>query len=83
MFQAVLDELVNLSRAEARKSADFVNDHEVEPSRLDIVEELVVHLASIGVGGTGDNLRILLDVCHTETLQVFARLVELPRHVLI
>ena len=56
MFQAVLDELVNLSRTEPRKSTDFVNDHEIEPSRLDVIKELVVHLASVGVGGAGDNL---------------------------
>ena len=56
MFQAVLDELVNLSRTEPRKSTDFVNDHEIEPSRLDVIKELVVHLASVGVGGAGDDL---------------------------
>ena len=83
VFQTVLDEFVNLSRAKAREPADLVNDHEIELSILDIVEESVVNLASVGVGGTGDDLRILLDVFDTETLQVFARLVELPRHVLI
>ncbi|MDB2283640.1 hypothetical protein PM030_17610, partial [Halorubrum ezzemoulense] len=30
VFQAVLDEFVNLSRAEAREPTDFVNDHEIE-----------------------------------------------------
>jgi hypothetical protein len=60
-----------------------VNDHEVELSRLNIIEESVVYFASVSVGGAGDNLGILLDVCHTETLQVFTRFVELPRHVLI
>jgi hypothetical protein len=31
VFQAVLNEFVNLSRAESGESADLVNDHEVEP----------------------------------------------------
>jgi hypothetical protein len=60
-----------------------VNDHEVELSRLDIVEESVVHLASVGVGGAGDDFGILLDVFDTETLQMFVGFVELPRDVLV
>jgi hypothetical protein len=67
MFQTVLDKLVNLSRTEPRKSANLVNDHEVELPTLDIIEELVVHLASVGVGSAGDYLWILLDVIDTET----------------
>jgi hypothetical protein len=83
MFQAVLDEFVNLSRTEPREPADLVNDHEVELLTLDIVEESVVHLASVGVGGAGDNFGILLNVFDTETLQMFVGFIELPRDILI
>jgi hypothetical protein len=44
-----------------------VNDHEVEHPALDIIKELVVDLVRLVVGSAGDNLRILLDVFHTET----------------
>jgi hypothetical protein len=79
----MLDEFVNLSRAEASESGDLVDDHEVERPSLHVVEELVVDLASVGVGGARDDLRILLDVFHTKTFQVFACLVELPRYILV
>ncbi|SNR74695.1 hypothetical protein SAMN06266787_11917 [Halorubrum ezzemoulense] len=68
VFQAVLDEFVNLSRTEPREPADLMNNHEIEPSLLNVFEEVVVHLASVGVGGAGDNFRILLNVFDTETL---------------
>jgi hypothetical protein len=83
VFQAVLDELVNLSWAEAREPTDLVNDHEIELSRLDIIEESVVDLASVGIGSAGDDFWILLDIFDTETLQMFVGFVELPRDVLV
>jgi hypothetical protein len=73
---------VNLSRAEPRESVELVNDYEVELPTLDIIKELGVDLPSVGISSAGDDLWILLNVFDTETLQVFVRLVELPRHVL-
>lgn len=73
---------MNLSQAEPRESVELVNDYEVELPTLDIIKELGVDLPSVGISSAGDDLWILLNVFDTETLQVFVRLVELPRHVL-
>ncbi|ELZ49857.1 hypothetical protein C466_15794 [Halorubrum distributum JCM 10118] len=77
----MLDEFVYLGRTEPRQPTNLMDDDEVEPTGLDVVEELIIDLA--GVGGAAYDLGILLDVVDPEALQVFAGLVELSADVLV